>query len=931
MLWGRKAVFLGDDTWMNLFPSCFHRAHPFPSFNVKDLHTVDDGIIRHLYDEVARDDWDIIIAHFLGVDHVGHRLGPLHPAMADKLNQMNDVLGRLLAVLPPETLLLFMGDHGMTETGDHGGESESEVSAALFVYSTEPLFSKTLDSEPRRLYQVDLVPSLTLLLGLPIPYSNLGAVIPELFGWQGFQAMPTNPQEYLRPLEALHLNALQVSRFVTTYAAQHREFSAEILLKLNQTLLEAQALYRSTLSAIGSWNSTSEANVAIAAYQRYLYNVRKMCEAGWASFNIPMMVAGICTISVACLWSALLAWGGQQHSYVFYSNLSKVFLEFGISGAVGVTFLSALFGTALRDLPFHAACGLTLSSGILLGYKAFYLSWPFLVGSMDWTICGVNGVVSAMAGPALWLVRCLSLFSNSFILLEGQLVGFLFQSSLILIVLDTAHACLPSTALSAPQKHRALRVVVSVASAALACTRIAAMFRICREELPTCQPSSLLVPLLSGSDRTLHYGAAIISTTVICWTIRRFLALHGTFKAFASPPMLLVRYGFPIVAVCLGAHWGLELMAGERQAATMPHWVADIFPRVIFVLLGGGMLLTLWKPLALYTLRRKDFSEDLLTSHAATFAASQDRIREVVPQIYRFLKRDLSRSLKANHNGVQMEESSSETKVEVYGLGAPYSVVLLVFVGILIMLTAMLHTPGTTPAFLLLFASMAALLELVAALSAALPDSSDTRTVPLLSVVAWTLASTRFFYSTGHQPTFPALQWNAAFVGFHGDHSTNLLPGLLVIMNTFSSQAIFAVGLPLLLTWPFVRGVWDGDWLTVGRKGQTINRLVNKQRESEPKMEMGLRDQPGGLGVALLHLAATFLLLQGLQLLACMLAAAWLRRHLMVWGIFAPRFLFEATGFMVSSFWLLLSIALVLHTDTRLTAWLQHLNSRFPR
>ena len=69
---------------------------------------------------------------------------------------------------------------------------------------------------------------------------------------------------------------------------------------------------------------------------------------------------------------------------------------------------------------------------------------------------------------------------------------------------------------------------------------------------------------------------------------------------------------------------------------------------------------------------------------------------------------------------------------------------------------------------------------------------TDTRTVPLLSVVAWTLASTRFFYSTGHQPTFPALQWNAAFVGFHGDHSTNLLPGLLVIMNTFSSQAIFA-------------------------------------------------------------------------------------------------------------------------------------------
>ena len=28
-----------------------------------------------------------------------------------------------------------MGDHGMTVTGDHGGDSEEELSAGLFVYS----------------------------------------------------------------------------------------------------------------------------------------------------------------------------------------------------------------------------------------------------------------------------------------------------------------------------------------------------------------------------------------------------------------------------------------------------------------------------------------------------------------------------------------------------------------------------------------------------------------------------------------------------------------------------------------------------------------------------------------------------------------------------------------------------------------------------
>lgn len=40
---------MGDDTWESLFPKKFHRSLPFPSFNVKDLHTVDDGILKHLY------------------------------------------------------------------------------------------------------------------------------------------------------------------------------------------------------------------------------------------------------------------------------------------------------------------------------------------------------------------------------------------------------------------------------------------------------------------------------------------------------------------------------------------------------------------------------------------------------------------------------------------------------------------------------------------------------------------------------------------------------------------------------------------------------------------------------------------------------------------------------------------------------------------
>jgi GPI ethanolamine phosphate transferase 3 subunit O len=93
---------MGDDTWMLVFPDSFesNMSHPFPSFDVEDLHTVDNGVIDNIFPLLrSPDKWDFLVAHFLGVDHVGHRLGPSHPTMKTKLTQMNDVLSRIVELL----------------------------------------------------------------------------------------------------------------------------------------------------------------------------------------------------------------------------------------------------------------------------------------------------------------------------------------------------------------------------------------------------------------------------------------------------------------------------------------------------------------------------------------------------------------------------------------------------------------------------------------------------------------------------------------------------------------------------------------------------------------------------------------------------------------------------------------------------------------
>lgn len=84
---------MGDNTWLGLYPDgMLTKVFDYPSLNVQDLDTVDDGVIRHLEQELALWDADLVIGHMLGVDHVGHTYGPSHWTMGRKLTQVNDFL-----------------------------------------------------------------------------------------------------------------------------------------------------------------------------------------------------------------------------------------------------------------------------------------------------------------------------------------------------------------------------------------------------------------------------------------------------------------------------------------------------------------------------------------------------------------------------------------------------------------------------------------------------------------------------------------------------------------------------------------------------------------------------------------------------------------------------------------------------------------------
>lgn len=190
-----KLVMYGDDTWLRLFPDFFDRADGTTSFFVSDFTEVDNNVTRHIPEELVQDDWNGMIMHFLGLDHIGHKTGPRGPNMPSKQREMDNIVQQIYGAMGTHdhlrsTLLVLLGDHGMNEGGNHGANSAGEVSTALTFIS--PQFKKSFKgsaspamfSEDFKYYdlvdQSDVAPTLAALLGFPIPKNSLGVIIPKM-------------------------------------------------------------------------------------------------------------------------------------------------------------------------------------------------------------------------------------------------------------------------------------------------------------------------------------------------------------------------------------------------------------------------------------------------------------------------------------------------------------------------------------------------------------------------------------------------------------------------------------------------------------------------------------------------------------------------------------------------------------------------------
>jgi len=420
----------------------------------------------------------------------------------------------------------------------------------------------------------------------------------------------------------------------------------------------------------------------------------------------------------------------------------------------------------------------------------------------------------------------------------------------------------------------------------------------CRDEDgPDCPLTQFHKPLStldheSGFYRNWRYFLTLLSLFVLCTLVHVALSTAGNLNGI-SCSVLTAKFLPWILSVLMASYWALQAFPSPLVSRLLP-WQHNLLAHLVFGLSALGSSILVYNPRLVYF--------EAVQTRPARIISRQDNI----PCYFHFIKENWKSTLERSGPSVPLG----------YGLGSCLSAPYFAISVFVVLVSMLMAGDGQCPAVLLQFLLMISILVITA--HARLKQMSGIHgllRVPLPHLVLWGLLDSLSFFTSGHQATFPHIQWTAAFVGMEGSqiagesYSGHILPALLIGWNTFSSCFLSSFALPLLLLAPFplfllLPSIRQQHHRQANGAGALLNHSVYFEIE---KGEAALLDKPLDTISALVILIHQYILIKGVRLCFCMLAAAILRRHLMVWKIFAPKFIFEAVAFFVSLLGLLLA------------------------
>ncbi|XP_055603133.1 GPI ethanolamine phosphate transferase 3 [Uranotaenia lowii] len=934
-------VFMGDSTWTELFPGRFKRKFDFPSFNIHDLDTVDSAIESLLPREIAKKDWDVIVAHFLGVDHCGHRYGPLHPEMSRKLGEMDDVIRNVTEQMDEDTTLIVIGDHGMTQSGDHGGESAEEVNALFFMYSKgQTLMNEEYDGFDKAIQQIDLVPLLSILLGVPIPYSNLGQV--------NFQILPDvqldSFQRYQLALIHIWQNAAQIQKYFQQYAEANRgTFTVEQLDDLeNKFLMLTQRV--NTVYTEAAFLSLSK------DLRLYLKDILESCREIWVKFDAQLISHGLLVTFLCCFAVVVLICNSTAQ------QLGQIFNGTAIYYIVVVTFMAGTSGFFFyQDLNLSSAQHGTIffASITSIAVLLFLIiqNWANITENISQLKRSKNFVTRI----SFAFTTCV-FFSNSFIVQEQKILSYVLVGFFLLALYNiqkNSQFKIVKFKWANLQKSTFLKLF-ALALFAICLIRISSNYFRCREEQGNCTDYIVKAPTPDAKRKNGPNFDIVPVLALALYIImaRLYLRTCGNLTGNAVN-ILLARYGPTVGTVCACGHFVLA----RSNAKGIPQIHVDALAWVIYILLVVQIVTILVRPLMVYILPKKKEMMNILYND-----------RNIAPEIYR--------QLRDNYNG-RPTAQNDEVPI-VCGLATVYSSVFIAIgVFLTILLSLLLGSNGTTGLIISLVVTIS-----YGMITSIIQYENSTNLLTCLqptftTLLSWIILQQYGFYATGHQPTMSQIDWSAAFIGrtYHYDNN-NIISAILVLLSTFSLTFLLSILFPLIIFTPFcLYTMWPSLAQKIYQKQQqqkqpttkrgagpskttrktegggsveyrsvTVNKVDDDENDGEEsnetvgtaarkhvdfdvtKGEINLYENEKLFIGTVFKTACQLLLLHGIRIFCAMFACTLHCRHLMVWKIFAPRFIYEGIGSYVAFIGLNLGFLLLLRVHRAVNGLITQIN-----
>ncbi len=251
---GLGSEVYGTRFWPRAFGGLVQHAGPsrrYASDEVEELVRWQSDCCEEALQRLQRSDAAIRVVDLWASDEAGHVYGGASAAYREVLAAVDSCLGRIAQQEGPEVTLAALSDHGHIDRrgrGGHGG-LEPEVMNAPFVLAGPGVRpAHQIEAE-----MVDIAPTISTLLGLPIPANSQGRVL-----WEALD-VPAEHAALLRQLEEEQRAALAAHMPDRTAALKAQQ--AE---RMPWSILSGLCLLAATLGVV-HWQRRHWASLCAAA------------------------------------------------------------------------------------------------------------------------------------------------------------------------------------------------------------------------------------------------------------------------------------------------------------------------------------------------------------------------------------------------------------------------------------------------------------------------------------------------------------------------------------------------------------------------------------------------------------------------------------------------------------------------------------------